>query len=189
MKNGLTTVLDKTSQVIKGITVLATTRTMVGVPADKAGRPDDGKINNAELAYVHENGAPEINLPARPFIRPGIMEAQERIEGKLRQTAEAAVDKGPEAAMRGFAATGMIAQAAIRAKIGTNIPPPLKPDTIKNRRNGRRTKSMRKSEKEYGALVAQGVAPGEAQSTAGIVALINSGQMRNSINYVVRKVR
>jgi hypothetical protein len=189
MKNGVTTVIDQVSRVVKGINTLATTRTLVGVPAEKAGRSDDGSINNAALAYIHDNGAPEANIPARPFMRPGIKNAQEKITDQFQKTAEAAVDKGPETALRGFARAGMIAQASIRAAIGSNIPPPLQPATIRNRQKGRRTKGMRKSETEYGALVTSGVAPGEAQSTVGIVALVNTGQLRNAINYVVRKVR
>lgn len=189
MKNGVSIVIDQVQRVMQGINTLATHRTMVGVPAEKAGRSDDGSINNASLAYIHDNGAPEAGIPARPFMRPGIKNAQSAIDNKFQQTALAAVDKGSEAALRGFAQAGMIAQASIRAAIGSNIPPPLQPATIKNRRNSRRTKGMRKGEKEYGALVASGVSPGEAQSTAGIVALINTAQMRNSINYVVRKVR
>lgn len=47
---------------------------MVGIPAETAGR-DDGPINNAAIGYILETGAPERNLPARPFLRPGVASA------------------------------------------------------------------------------------------------------------------
>ena len=40
MKSGLTVVFDETAKVIDGITKLASTRVMVGVPAEKGSRSD-----------------------------------------------------------------------------------------------------------------------------------------------------
>jgi hypothetical protein len=159
---------------------------MVGVPAEKTNR--DGPITNASLAYIHDHGAPEVGIPARPFMEPGIESVQAKIEDTLYMTAKAAGDGRPDAVRSGFQRAGMIAQAGIRAKIQSNIGPPLKPETIANRARGRGTKGQRKSEKKYAGLIASGASPAQAQSQAGIIALVDTGQMRNAISYVVRKV-
>ena len=82
---------------------------------------------------------------------------------------------------------GLAAQNAIRGVITEGIPPPLKPETIKNRARARGTKSMRKGEKEYMKRIAEGATPAEAQASVGITPLVNTGQLRNSITYVVKK--
>lgn len=74
-----------------------------------------------------------------------------------------------------------------RRMINSNIPPPLKPRTIRDRRKSRGTKTRRPNEDLYLSLIAQGVEPGVAQDQAGIISLINTGQLRNSITYVVKK--
>jgi hypothetical protein len=78
MKTGLTIVRDNLSKVSKSIDALGRSRVMVGVPADKASRSGD-TINNAALAYIQENGAPEVNIPPRPFMKPGIATVQPQI--------------------------------------------------------------------------------------------------------------
>ena len=46
---------------------------------------------------------------------------------------------------------------------------------------------MRESEQVYLDLVSKGVHPEFAQAETGIIALVNTGEYRNSITYVVRK--
>src|SRR5882724_12416208 len=67
--------VDKVKEVQLAIRALANTRVMVGIPSDKAARK--GKINNAQLGYIHEFGAPEVNIPPRPFLVPGVQGAQD----------------------------------------------------------------------------------------------------------------
>lgn len=161
MKTGTTVVLDKVSEVMKGIALLAGTRVMVGVPASKAAREDGQPINNAALAYIHDNGAPEANIPARPFLKEGVESAQAEINDGFRKVGEAALDGNPGAAERGFHAVGLKAQAAVRAKITAGPFQPLKPATLAARRRRGRT---------------------------GTKPLLDTAQLRNAINYVVRKV-
>lgn len=156
---------------------------LVGVPADKTSREESG-VNNATLAYVHDNGSPARNIPAREFMRPGVEAAKEPIAEQFKIAAEQALE-GHSSDIPLHKA-GLLAQASIRARLDSNIAPALKPETIKNRRKSRGTKSMRKGEKHYMQLLEAGATPEEAQGIAGIVALENTGQLRNSINYVVR---
>lgn len=161
MKSGVTTTVDHAAKIISGIADLVGTRVMVGVPADKTDRRDDGApINNAALAYIHENGAPEVSIPARPFIQPGLDEKKDAIVSGLRKVGEAALDGRPEAMDRGFHAVGLKAQAAIRAKITTGPFLALKPATLAARRRRGRT---------------------------GDKPLIDTAQLRNALNYVIRK--
>jgi hypothetical protein len=46
---------------------------------------------------------------------------------------------------------------------------------------------MRANEKEYLKQVDAGIDPGTAQSAAGIVALVNTGSLRNSVTHVIRE--
>ena len=70
---------------------------LVGVPQDKSGRnvsQSSQSISNAELLYIHTNGSPVNNIPARPVIEPAIEDAKEEIGLLLKEAAELAkIDK------------------------------------------------------------------------------------------------
>ena len=70
--------------------LLADLEVLVGFPEDSTERDEtatteEGKepITNAALGYIHDNGAPEVNIPARPFMKPAIEENKEKIERAL----------------------------------------------------------------------------------------------------------
>jgi len=161
MKSGLTITIDEVAKVVGAMRSLASQRVLVGVPAAEAGRRDeDTGINNAELGYIHDRGAPEVNIPARPFLEPGIKDVQPAIEDGLKSAADAAFMGRQEAVDRQLNAIGLKAQAAVRAKITTGPFVPLKLATLAARRRRGRT---------------------------GTKPLIDTGQLRNAINYVIRK--
>lgn len=64
--------IDKTNEIEKSLRELKNKSVLVGIPEEKATRPEDRTINNAELAYIHTNGSPIRGIPARPFIQPAI---------------------------------------------------------------------------------------------------------------------
>jgi len=180
---------DNTRGFMAALAALAENRVYAGVPATTAGRKEEGTpLNNAELMFIHENGAPEANIPARPVVNPAIEHAQPELTAALAATAKSAFDKGPDGVMKGFDAVGLIAQNAMRARITTGPFAPLSPKTIAQRAAKRGTK-RRKSETKYLELVKGGMAPSEAQAAAGIKPLIDTGQLRRALTYVVRKVR
>jgi len=190
---------DMAQELLMQLRTLAENEVLVGVPDINAAREDDGEkkpASNAQLAYIHDNGAPEQNIPARPFMVPGLQSRMAAIEGAMRNAGRLTLtlDKAPGSmsqastrAIQSLHRVGLIAQAAIRNKINEGIPPPLSPLTIAMRHHQRGTKSMRKGEVEYFKLLGQGKTPAEAQTSSGIKALINTGQLRNSITYVIRK--
>lgn len=161
MKTGLQAIVDNVARFADGIEKLANTRVMVGVPAEKGSRNDAQPINNAALAYIHENGAPEAGIPARPFLKPGIDDKKSEIAAALEKTGKAAMDGKPEAVDRGFHVAGLIGQNAVRAKINTGPFQPLAESTLAARR---------------------------ARGRTGTKPLIDTGQLRNSLTYVIRKV-
>lgn len=161
MKPGLQTIVDNVAKVAAGIEMLASTRVLVGIPADKASRKDGEPINNASLLYVHENGAPEAGIVARPTLKPGVESVKDDLTAIFEKTGKAALDGRPDAVDRGFNIAGLKAQAAVRAKFGSAELAPLKPATIAARKRRGRT---------------------------GDKPLIDRGELRNAINYVVRKV-
>lgn len=53
---------------------------LVGIPQAKSSRPSDGeKINNAELLFIHTHGSPLRGIPARPVLEPALEEKTTRL--------------------------------------------------------------------------------------------------------------
>jgi len=163
MKTGLTIVRDNLAKVSKAIDGIGRSRVMVGVPADKADRKE-GPINNAALAYIQENGAPEVNIPPRPFMKPGVASVQPQIAAGLKKAGEFALQGRADAVNRQFHRVGAIGRDAIKAKITDGPFAPLKPSTIAAR------KSKRKS-----------------RNNTDVKPLIDTGALRASISYVIRE--
>lgn len=185
MKPGVHKIVSRLSDIKKSIGVLTAREVAVGVPRAKAGR--SGKINNAALLYIHENGAPEVGIPARRTLHPGIEDVRGEIKRRFDAVQKAAFQGRAGSIEAGLSGVGMIAASSVKNRINSNTPPPLKSATVANRFRQRGTKTRRKAEDKYLDLVRSGIDPGTAQTQAGIVSLINTGQMRNAVTYVVRK--
>lgn len=179
MKAVLVRKADKTTAVLKALEKLTRRDVLVGVPGDTADRDQDeyGPMNNPTLAYIHDNGSPAQNIPARPFMAPGIEAARERISTGLGKAASAALDDRDDLAMRHLERVGLAAQSSIRRYISTGNFAPLAAATLRARAaRGRK-----------GALLELASrAAGNAPSNESARPLIDSGQLRRSINYVIR---
>lgn len=171
------------------LATLANSEVLVGFPEETTERGDaeeieesKGPITNAALGYIHDNGSPEVNIPARPFMIPGIENAKEAVTDKLGQMARAVVTKGAgqDRVAQGFEQVGSIAELAIKNKINEGIPPPLSEYTLQER-----ARKGRKGAKEELALRAKGEEPGTQLAKP----LVDTAQMRNSVKYVVRARR
>ena len=142
--------------------LLTKRQVLVGVPADKDYRSptsDDQPINNAELAFIHDKGSPAQNIPARPFMEPGIEEGMVPIKDAMKKTANAALEGRPEDVDKGFIAVGLVAQAAIRNKLVEGPFQALAPSTLAARRR---------------------------RGFVGTSPLNVTGQLRNAISAVIR---
>lgn len=166
--------IHNSPKVVAALRKLAAMQVMVGIPATRgprAGTP----ITNATLGYIHEFGAPSVNIPPRPFLRPGVKNAQTEIAKRLLSAGRAAVD-GNEAAMRvQLEAAGMAASNSVKRKITDGPFVPLSPYTIQKR--------MAKIAAAKGKPL---TAAERAQGFKDIRPLIDTGQLRAAITYVVR---
>ncbi len=152
--------VDRLKEVLQSISGLVDKQVLVGIPDSAPERQDDEPIGNAAIGYIQETGSPANNLPARPFLVPGVAAAEPKTLPKLQQAFEAALDGDLSRADKRMAGAGLEAQNSVRARINSGISPELKESTLANRRRRGRT---------------------------GTVPLIDTGQLRNSITYVIRK--
>lgn len=114
---------------------------LVGVPEDDQRTDSSGStertgsnVNNATLAYIHNNGSPSQNIPARPTLVPGVLDAQEKISKRLGDGATAALEGRKDGVVANFDAAGLEAVTAVKKRIRSNTPPPLSAKTIAARR-------------------------------------------------------
>jgi hypothetical protein len=151
---------DRLKEVLESISGLVDKQVLIGIPDSAPERKDDEPLSNAAIGYIQETGSPANNLPARPFLVPGVASAQDKTLPQMQKAVEAALDGDLPRAEKRMASAGLVAQNSVRAKINSGIAPQLKASTLAARRRRGRT---------------------------GTVPLIDTGQLRNSITYVIRK--
>lgn len=153
--------VDRLKDVLQSINDLVQKQVLVGVPDSTAGnRDDEAPLSNAEIGYIQEMGSPANNIPARPFLVPGVSDSLPKATAQLEKAATAALEGDPAAVERRLSSAGLEAQNSVRAKINSGIKPELSRWTIAERLRRGRT---------------------------GTVPLIDTGQLRNSITYVIRR--
>lgn len=135
---------------------------LVGIPADDATRKDDDPINNAALLAINNFGSPLQNIPPRPVMAIGIRNAMGAIAEQMRLAAKNALTKGVAAVFTYYERAGIIASNSIK-------------------------KAINSQEGIEGPADAT-LAARKAHGFAGTKALIVTGQMRNAITYVVKRV-
>ena len=184
--SGVVLRIDRVAEMLKAVNVLTSNEVMVGVPDTNAGRRD-GPITNASLAYIHDKGSPDARIPARPFMEPGVKAVQDRITTEFEQAGRLAFAGNINGVMGVFTRVGLIASQSIKAKISEGIPPPLAPSTIEGRINRVKSKTRRK---KLRADLASGSAASRQGGTEGLwTPLIVTGQLRNAITYVLRRLK
>lgn len=89
---------------------------LVGIPEEK-GERSKGTITNAQLLFIHTNGSPANNIPARPVLEPAIKASGniEPITEELKEASVAALDGKPNETNKHLNRAGMEAQNASRA--------------------------------------------------------------------------
>ena len=188
---------NRVQQAEQAFAQLSSLELYVGVPSDKNERHKDteqsrvsisgGKvtggveveINNATIAYINDNGSPAMNIPQRSFMRPGMSDCKEKIANRMKNGAIKALRGDLNASYAAFTYCGMAAQNAIRKRITDGIPPPLADRTLRERVKANRGKK--------GALIEiNSRAAGNEPSVEFSKPLIVTGQLRNSITYVIK---
>lgn len=150
---------DNTKALLANIRAMKGKQVLIGIPEDKSQRKASDGVSNAQLGYIHENGSPAQNIPERPFLLPGVEEAQPDVLRLLEAGARRGLDS-PDEVDKALERAGLRAVSSVKAVITRNNFEPLKAGTLRAR-------------KRLGFL--------------GTKALIVTGQLRNAITYVVRK--
>lgn len=174
--------IDRVGDVLRGLRALEEQHVYVGVPQEAAERDsdDDGKapINNAALAYIHEHGAPEANIPPRPFLVPGTNLVKDYVAAQYKHMAVDAMEGRPDTVVRRLTSMGLKAVSAVRNYMTEAPFTPLKEGTLKSRaRRGRKGAALELE------MRAKGVAPDNSNARP----LIDTAQLKNAITYVIRK--
>lgn len=95
---------DAEQKIKDALQFLKDTPVYVGVPENKTvRRKEDGEkvaITNAELMFIHTNGSPRNNIPARPVIEPAIEDDKERISKMFKDAGQTMINQGKDAAMK-----------------------------------------------------------------------------------------
>ena len=147
-----------TEKLKKHLESLAGRKVMIGIPASE-GQRDGEPINNATLGYIHEYGSPSQNIPARPFLIPGVKDAMPKARAKLGDAIKDILRGKQEDAQKALHAAGLIASSRVKEKLVEGPFAPLSASTIRarERRGVTRTKP-----------------------------LIDTGDMQRHVTYVVR---
>jgi len=159
---------DDVPLLLKAIENLTRLQVLVGIPGDTPPRrmpagQTHPPITNATIGYINEFGSPAANIPARPFLLPGIAAAMPAIITRLRTGARKALSfpLDPQAGVAVLTGVGLIAQNSVRAVITAGIPPPLAASTLRARKTRK-------------------VAPRKGETP-----LLDTSQLRMAVTYVL----
>lgn len=180
MKSGVLVAANKAADITKAVRLLTGTDVLVGIP--KGGERDSGGENgadaptNAELGYIHEYGSPKRNIPARPFLLPGIRAAHAKIVDQLRDAGRKALQGDHAGAAKALERAGILGMNAVRAHFVDNDWPALAEATLKKRTPAQRD--------DDGNIVKRGKSREESGRTDPLQV---TKQLRKAVTYVVRK--
>lgn len=188
----VTKTIDNVAGLLERVGRLTKSDVLVGIPSTTAGRRD-GPITNAALGYIHEFGSPAHNIPARPFLFPGVRAIRSQALRMLRDGAVGVLHG--EDPNRVLNAVGILARNSVVEAITDPEPPfvPLKPATIRARlrrtaAGRRKLRGLRKIKQAAGWTGAESNAALSVWAEEGNVApLIDTGALRASISYVIRE--
>jgi hypothetical protein len=183
--------VDNVDKIMARIEALTGQEVLVGIPMERTARAGE-PITNASLAYIHEFGSPARNIPARPFMRPGVRNARESIVAEMERGAKAVMDGDNGAVSRTLNTVGMLARNSVVRAITEPNPPfvPLRPATIRARL--RRTQAGRRKLvklQQQGTPLTVWAQQLNKFGDMNIMPLLDTLKMRNAITYVVRPAR
>lgn len=161
---GVTIKVDLTEKLLRQLKAMTQDRCLVGIPAANADRtPEPGEkveANNAMIGYIMETGSPAQNIPARPFLTPGVESIKGEIAKRYAAGAKAMLDGKADSLDPTHTAVGLIAVSAVQQKITDGPFVPLAPRTLAARK---------------------------ARGRTGEKPLIDTGQLRRAQNFVIRR--
>lgn len=149
------------------IAFLKNNRVLVGIP--QANAASRGEVTNIDLAFIHTNGSPRLRIPPRPFLEPAIEQAKDQIEGRMKASAQAAIEGDIGAARDELDKAGMYGENAVKeyftgGHFAPNAGITVEGGWMRNRISGKPFKVK-----------------GKGSSTP----LIDTGSLRSSITHVI----
>ncbi len=177
-------ITDHMGDLLKALDAIVAKEVLVGFPDDGKAREDENgnptPITNAAIAYVQDRGSPEANIPARPFMVPGIESRQDSIADGMKHVIVAALDGQRQATDLSLHMVGTIARDAIKAKILDGPFEPLAESTLRSRQA--HGGDIGKAAGEELSRRKAGEDPGVDLSRP----LNRSGQLRQGVEYLIR---
>ena len=178
----VTVTKDQVPALLKAIQSLTNKRVMVGIPAEGAERPDSD-VTNALIGYVLETGAPDRNLPPRPFLVPGVKNCTDAAMARMKRAGVSALMGDMSAVDNQLNAVGLMAVGSVKEKMDTGPFVPLANATLEAR--VRRNDGAQVGAAEELDSRRAGNPPGTNLAQP----LIDTGNLQNSITYVIRDNR
>ncbi|CNL27060.1 TPA: hypothetical protein U5E10_004245 [Yersinia enterocolitica] len=191
MKSGLKVRVDKANGILAAFKSIGNKDVLVGIPESTSNRePEDGEkvtIGNAQIGYINEYGSPAQNIPARPHLQPGVQSVQDKTIAKLKQAAQAVFDGNSAAAEKALNQAGLIASDAVRRYMTITNLIPLADSTLAARaRRGRKGAIRELARREGEGSLMEKNEQGQLISNTNARPLIDQGQYRRAITYIVR---
>jgi hypothetical protein len=128
-------VKDRVDDILAAVRALGAQDVKVGFTETTGNRGGDG-LNNPTLAYIHEYGAPEANIPERPFLVVGVESALPAVTKVMKDGAKAALT-GRDTAKQTLNTVGLVAQGAVQKKIVDGPFVPNAPGTVQRKGSDR----------------------------------------------------
>lgn len=159
---GISTITkDQLPEVLEGIAKMKSESLLVGIPEAETER-GGSQVTNAQIGYWMEYGSPARNIPARPWLVPGVKAAEPRTSKQFKKAGQDALRGDTHAYAQRINDAGLEAVSVIKNRIVAGIGQPLANATL----------HKRKTRKE---------SPHEGETP-----LIDTGQFLNSITYTIK---
>lgn len=155
---------DRLKDILKSVKALNKSEVLVGVPdinAEREREPGETgpPASNATIGYAMEFGVPEKNIPARPFLIPGVRSIKDQAIPRLKKAGAAALSGDSKQVTKSLIGVGIMGQSAVQKKITEGPFDPLAERTLKAR---------------------------EARGRTGTKPLLDTGQLRQAITFVLQ---
>jgi hypothetical protein len=172
VENGVILNLDRLEEMMRKTQEIASTQVLVGIPAARSPRQGD-PIGNAALGYIAEFGSPARNIPPRPWLGPPVNRMRDEAAAMLKKAAELRFDGKAAEADQVLNALGLMAQNKVKQNITSGGDPKFA--------------DWADSTKERRGVAGQSSTLPSGEKNPNYTILVDSGQMLNSISYVLRR--
>ena len=156
------TSVDKIGKIAKAMNFMMGNEVYVGISDETTTREKGEPVTNAELMFIHTNGSPINNIPARPVIEPAIEDDKDRLASMMEGVFLSAEKGDTDGALKKLKLAGMRAQNVCRS-------------WFTNPKNGWAPNSPRTAARK------------RAKGSTDPKPLIDTGELRKSITYFIKR--